>query len=218
MTEAEIVNTVLMNTDIRALELTLDQKRDAVQSLFETTLDEIVIAYDWDFSTDTADESIVADQASYTLKGNSGNCRDIINIRYGSTTSLSLLDKRSPIDYDEWITGRSVTTVSIWVPDGRSNGKPKVTIVKTPTDATKILRYRYRRNDIAFSDFPEEFSFVIISGLLKRMLPAYTPVYKKDLDLMIDRYSGGGGEDNPVKQDPLIVHLNNQRARKFGYS
>jgi len=204
---------------IKALSPDEGGKRNALVVLLPEVKKRVLYSYDWYFAIDEADSLSVADQAEYTLKGNNNDCRDIINIRFGSSaTSLSLLDKRSGIDLDEWLTGRSQSGVAIWTPSGLSHEFPKIKLIGTPGYSDYIIRYRYRKSNVADSDIPIDFSYLMISGLVARLLPAYEPIFDKDLKTMIDHYSYGGGEDNPVKQDPLVVHRNNRRASKFGWS
>lgn len=219
MTTDDIVRIIETNPAVQQIQLDAAEKRQAIEKLVPVAVDELVIRYDWDFATDTADETIVADQSDYTLRGNNNDCRDIINIRYGTSTSLELLDKKRPVDADEFLSGRSVSGVGFWVPNGRSaDGFPKISVHATPSTSGKILRYRYRRNDVTINRLPDNFLWVLLSGILKHLIPAYSAVYEHDLKVMIDRYEMPGGEDMPVQIDPVLVDRNNERAKLYGYS
>ena len=220
MTTNDLVNIVEAMPDIRIIKMVAANKRKAIQQLVPVALDEVVVSYDWDFATDVADESTVADQAEYTLKGNDTDCRDIINLRYGTTSDgFVLLDKMRPVDVDAFVSGRTVSGVGAWAPFGRaSGGFPKVKILTAPSGSTNVLRYRYRRNDVTINEFPENFKFVLIAAVVKRLIPAFDAVYQRDLETMIDHYSMSGGEDLPASLDPVLIARNNERAGMYGYS
>ena len=99
MTTNDLVNIIEAMPDIRIIDMVAANKRKAIQQLVPVALDEVVVSYDWDFATDVADKDTVADQAEYTLEGNDDDCRDIINVRYGTTSDgFVLLDKKRPVD------------------------------------------------------------------------------------------------------------------------
>jgi len=219
MTTNDLINIVEAMPDIRVIDMVPANKRKAIQQLVPVALDEVVVSYDWDFATDVADETTVANQAEYTLKGNGNNCRDIINLRYGTTSDgFVLLDKMRPVDVDAFVSGRTVTGVGAWTPHGRSSaGFPKVKILNAPSGSTNILRYRYRRKNVNISEFPENFKFVLIGAIVKRLIPAFDVVYQRDLETMIDHYAMSGGEDMPAALDPVLIARNNERSRLFGW-
>ena len=213
MTEQNIVSVVLMLPVVQGIEIPVDQKRDALRALMPGALDEVVMAYDWRFAIDKATESSVADQADYTLEGNNGDCRDIINVKYDG----DLLTKMRQVAWDEYITDRTHTGVNTWIPTAPVNGFPTITIKATPSTADEDITYRYRRKNVPIQDFPDEFGFVLVSALTKRIVPEYTAVYDNDLEEMINRYAYGGGESDQIKQDPKVVAKNNRRSRLMGF-
>lgn len=203
---------------IKALSDDDSGKRSALRAMLPEVKKKVLYSHDWFFAIDEADESTVADQADYILHGNNMDCRDIINVRYGADAdSLELLDKRSGIDLDEWLTDRSQTAVAVWTLAGLDHSFPKIKLVGAPSVSDYLIRYRYRKANVPDSDIPDDFSYLMITGLVSRLIPAYEPVFERDLKTMIDHYSYGGGEDNPAKQDPLVVSRNNRRATKFGW-
>lgn len=219
MTINDLVKIVEAMPDIRIIKMVAANKRKAIQQLVPVALDEVVVSYDWDFATDVADEDTVADQAEYTLRGNDTDCRDIINLRYGTTSDgFVLLDKKRPVDMDDFISNRTLTGVGWWIPFGRaSGGFPKVKVFNAPSGSTNVLRYRYRKNNVSVNQFPENFKFVLIGAIVKRLIPAFDVVYQGDLKTMIDHYSMAGGEDMPAPLDPVQVARNNERSRMYGY-
>ena len=213
MNERELKDIILSLPIVRGLELSANDKKKSVESIFPLALDEVTMAYDWDFTLDVATELTVASQADYVLEGNSNDCRDIINIKYDG----DLMDKMGQVAYDEFMLNRTHTSIDTWIPKGRKNGFPQVTIASTPLTADVSLEYRYRRKNITLADFPDEFDYVIISAVLKHLIPSYTAQYNYDLKTMIDRHEYGGGESNQIKQDPRVVRDNNRRAKLYGY-
>lgn len=213
MTEKELKSVILSLPPIRILEMADNDKRDAITNIFPLALSEVTLAYDWDFTLDIATESTVADQADYVLKGNKKDCRDIINVKYDD----NLIEKMGQVAFDDFMVGRTNSNSNIWIPRGRKNGFPQITIATTPASSDIDMEYRYRKKNITFADFPDEFDYVIISAVLKHLIPDYTAQYSYDMKTMIDRHEYGGGESNVMRQDPRIIRGNNSRATKFGY-
>lgn len=215
MDKGKLVNLVEGVSSIRGLELPSKEKRQIIEDYIEVALNEIVTSYEWDFVTDEASTVTVKDQAEYTLEGNNSDCRDVLNVRYN--TNLDLLLKRSAIDMDEFLHLRTHSTTNMWYPSGRDDGFPQITIVATPGAAGKTIKYRYRRSNVQLSEFPNEFSYVLVSGIAKRLIPDFTPIFSQDLKKMIDHYSGVGGESTPARLDPTAIRRNNERSKLFRY-
>ena len=215
MNQDALISAVMLMPAIRGITMSDSEKRTALEAQLPSVKTKILYSYDWDFAIDEKSTVTVADQAAYVLKGNANDCRDIINIRYGS--SAILIDRMRQVDFDEWYTYRTLTSVAKWVPDGREEGFPRVRLYSTPSVAGEAILYRYRRTDVTISEFPDDFAFVFQSGLAMRMIPGYDKVFKDDLGDMIKMYNFGGGEDNQIKQDPSIVLRNNKRATLYGY-
>jgi hypothetical protein len=70
---------------------------------------------------------------------------------------------------------------------------------------------------VNISEFPENFKFVLIAAVVKRLIPAFDVVFQRDLETMIDHYTMSGGEDQPSALDPVLIARNNERSRMFGY-
>ncbi len=215
MTKDSIINTVLLLPIIKSMgEVTVDDKREALEALFESVKSDILISYDWPFAIKESTKNSVVDQASYQLKGDDNDCRQIVNVRYGS--SEILLNKRRQVDMDEYMDGRTISTELFWLDDGFFDGYPKIKIVDTP-DAVEVIKYRYRAKDVPISVFPSQFEQAFIHGMSSSIEPSFLPLYKKAIDRLIDNYGYGGGEDDPIKLDPLVQYRNNRRSTKFGY-
>ena len=216
MNKNSLINSVLLLPVIRAVSMTEAEKRSGLEAQLPSITSKILYSYDWDFAVDEETATSVIDQGSYTLKGKTNDARSIINIRYGS--NLKLIDKMRQVDYDEWSTGRTISTVIKWVPDGIHQGFPRIRLYSAPTASGDAIKYRYRRKDITLSEFPDDFDYVFESGLAMRIIPSFDSLFRDDLGDLIKMYDFGGGEDNQVKQDPLITHHNNRRARLFGWT
>ena len=119
---------------------------------------------------------------------------------------------------DEFMTGRSITGIGFWVHDGRaSGGFPKVKIYATPSSA-ETMTYRYLRNNVGIGDIPNQYSYVIVSAVLKRLLPSFSGQYEVDVRRMIDSYTRQGNSPMIVRRDPVAVKRNNERAGMNGWS
>ena len=214
---AMIVNT----PEMRSIEMTAGDKNQLVRDYIDLVVDKIVMSHDWDFALGQSDESIVAGQRDYVLGGENQDARNIFNIRYGSGTDddgYNLLNKRKPADVDEWLNNRTTTGVHTWVPLQREGDLPKIRILDTPTDDTKVLRYRYWLSEVSFDVLPEGvFDSVVFAGVRELISPGLTGLFDRELKKAINKYQGHGGEDDPAKIDPQTVLLNNRRRYMQGY-
>ena len=218
MTVQEIQDRLLGLPELLALDLDASAITKSIDTYAPEVVREVATRYDWSFVLETHDhtDGTVASQADYTLLGKHDNARDIINIRYGD--NLVLLDERTPERQDEWQTQRAaLSDVWIWIPNGREGKSPKITLYGTPSTAGKTLRYRYRRDNVTLQEWPQDFEFVIVSGVASKLFPNRRSIFEADIQIMVDRYESSGGEDDPAIQDPRIISANNRRALKYGY-
>lgn len=216
MTQSQLATLVEVTPVMRTLTIPQGQKAEAINSYIPVVVNEIAVSHDWDFVTDVADESSVVSQAGYALQGNHHDCREIINVRYGS--DLDMLKKMRPIDMDEFETNRDLTGVGWWVPSGKdSGGYPKITLYATPT-AVATIRYRYRKRNISLGDLPEQFHHIVISGVIKSFFPEYKGLFDRELAEMKDYYDYGESGEHPARRDPVLVDRNNTRANLYGWS
>ncbi len=219
MTRTELTNVIAATPEVGAVEVA--EKNALIASFIDILVPKIAMVHDWDFVMRVADETTVADQSDYTLRGVKDDCRNIYNIRIGTGTpddGYDLMDKRGLANIDESLSGRDASGVGIWVPNGRKSGFPRVRIIDTPADATKTLRYRYWRKDVTFEEFPgEDFALAYLLGVKFLFFPVFEGAFRAELTDIINRYQPSGGEDDPALLDPLVRALNNRRAGKFKY-
>lgn len=217
MTIDHIVRLVDDLSDIQALPAYVDSPASREKAIKRQTIDvvdQIASAHDWAFVM-AVDDDTTDGTAEYTLKGANEDCREIINIRYGQT-DFELLDKKSAVDMDEWLTDRDPSGTHWWYMSGRDGGGfPKVTLVDTPASAYTI-RYRYRKK-VTISVFPDEFSYLFVLAVAARLVPAYRELYDKELGKVMSRHEVGGGEDDPARRNYWITRQNNSAASKYGY-
>lgn len=213
MTDNQIINALLVQPVIQKIDLTTAQKQDAIRAWISVAINEIATAYDWDFVTDSASTTTVDGTATYTLKGNNNNCQDIINIVYDN----NMLEEYESLAMDEFLTGRSISGVQIWVHENRaSGGFPIVRLHASPSEA-KTLTYRYLKKNIGIGDIPDQYSYVVLSAVGKHIIPDFVYQYERDLRRMIDSYKRGGNSPQYVRRDPEAVARNNERAGLYGY-
>ena len=219
MNKLKLRDAILLDTTIQSLATSNNVKKNAVDMYIDLAVQEIATAHGWGFSTDEVVTATVANQQEYTLTGNSNDCHGVINIRYGTEgTDEITLEKLSPLGKDAFMSGRTVTGVGYWVSDGHaSGGYPKVKLYATP-ETVKPLTYRYWRSNIELGDIPDQFQYVIVSCVIKRMVPGFDRQYEKDLKRMISQYDVGGNEPLIVKRDPTARKNNNRRTGLNGWS
>ena len=180
-------------------------------------IDEIVGSYDFDFAVNEySDVTTVANQANYELEGESKDLRDIINIRIGDSNAV--LAKLRPLDADDLLDTNDVAGgVGAWYQFGLSGaGFPVITLVRTPTVGGDALKVRYRKNNIPIEDLPDEFGFLIVSGVLGWILPAKRVQDERLLTKVIKRYRYGGKDINRASAGPNIEATNMQISNIYG--
>jgi len=196
-----------------------DEVEGIVRDLIPAIIDQIVTPFDWDFTFDVATVSSVASTSEYTLRGNNDDCRDLINVRYGSGRGVVIerletleTDRREGEDEDTTTTG-NVYGYTVF---GRSSdGFPIIQLFDTPTEADTIT-YRYRKSNLTLDNIPGEFGFVVRDYLRAEFRPEWSGVAEKRLDEMIARYSVGGDEINKVRMSPDIEAGNIRRVENQG--
>lgn len=193
--------------------------KDARVSL-QAVVDVIATAHDFDFTVDTATESVVVNQVEYTLEGNDTDCRDVINVRFGDGGSDDpVLDRKDYLEQDRRLgTGETESPdMSSYIVYGASeDGFPKITLNANPTDASKILTYRYRKSKITISNIPDEFKMVTIDGLTSMFIPAFAAAFDVSLNNMVMRHKVGGDDYSTVRRDPKIESGNVRRNGLYG--
>ncbi len=235
MTKDELQSLLLASPEIRGIKTIPEPQKPAViSSTIDLVVTKIVLANDWDFATDVADEPVQANVSDYTLRGNDQDALAIFNVRYGTGTADSgyqMVDKRKAAFLDDYMSRRSPDAAKFWVVRRRQEGFPSIRIVGVPTAAGANLRYRYWVKGLQFSDLPEDIfddlalawvkekivgRVAFVEGLVQ-IVQDYKEQRKEALREVIERYQAPGGEIDPIRIDPERVLRNNRRAHKFGY-
>lgn len=188
-----------------------------VNTILPDIVSQIVTAHDWDFVLGEGSTTTVAGTSEYTLRGAAGDCRDIINVRYGSGRGI-VLDKLNLLETDRREgEDSSVSTSSDsgvmygYVVKGRSDdGYPIIKIYDTPTEA-KTLQYRYRKSGLTLVNLPEEFGRTVMNFMIGQFKAEYLVLAERSLKEIIARYTVGGDEYETVRKDPQIEAGNVRR-------
>ncbi|MEW6110626.1 MAG: hypothetical protein AB1664_00725 [Thermodesulfobacteriota bacterium] len=195
-----------------------------VRGLIASAIDRVVMAYEWDFALSSKDEAIVSGQSDYILRGNANDCRHVFNVRYGSGTAdegYVLLDKRTKTSIDAYLDNRTVYGVFAWTVIGRSGKFPQIRIIDTPTDTSKVLRYRYWVNNLNYQALPDgcNFDLLVMDAVLEELIPELKELgrFERRLREVKLAYEPPGGEDDPMVLDPYTRLRNNQRNMRHGY-
>ena len=106
MQTSDVIKDVWAREIIRQLYKTEDGKsyddfyKDASQ-LVPSVVSFVSSQFDFGFNVNESEQTITIDQVDYTLKGANNDCRDVINIRYGSgTDNDSLLEEVTALKLD----------------------------------------------------------------------------------------------------------------------
>lgn len=198
--------------------------QQVVESYIGAAVDRVIRAYEWSFATSVKDESIVSGQRDYVLKGKTNDCMAVFNVRYGSgddDAGYALLDKHTKTSIDAYLHNRSVIGVWAWVPQEPVGQFPSIRIIATPTDNTKVLRYRYWVNNLTYESLPGNYGFdmLVLDAVLEELVPEEKARRRFDARLhdVISSYVPSGGEDDPMVLDPYTRQRNNERNRRHGY-
>lgn len=236
MNKKELQSLILALPEIRAIGAIPEAQKPAIiSSTIDLVTTKIVLAHDWDFAMDVADEPVQANVSDYVLRGNDQDALAIFNIRYGTGTSdtgYALVDKRKVAFVDDYLGRRSPGEAMFWTVLRRDNGFPSVRILGTPTTTSGYyFRYRYWIKGLQFDDLPEDvFDDLAICWVKEKLVGRYIvgtgnvqivqdakADRKEALAEAINRYQAPGGEIDPIRIDPQTVTRNNRRARRFGY-
>lgn len=197
---------------------------EALAEVAKTVPNRVARLYDWDFVCDVDDKTLVANQQEYELDAD--DCRDIINIRYGGASEgptwtddeLTIVKKRRPEWLDHRLSNHTPDEMEFWCVVERSgNARPVVRLVMPASESGGIIRYRYRRDNIGFGDFPDDFQDVLLYDLARQFVPEYTQQYEEAYSIMVDRYGDDGGDIDPMRLDPTQAQLNRERSGLYGW-
>ena len=222
MTKGDMQTLLMAQPEFKAKDFPESEKADIANIYIDMVVNRMAIDNEWSFAVDRADETIVANQANYTLKGNSNNCRSVLNIRYGVSTAdddgFRLLIKKNPIDMDDFLTDRTTSGVYYWIPDGRKNDFPVIRLVEPSADTTYVLRYRFVKKNIDFDQLPQGFEMAVLAGCRKLLVEVPdSRLFRDEIGSLIDNFEPSGGESRPVLLDSLQVAQNNELARHYGW-
>ena len=194
--------------------------RDICLTMLDPVIEQLSIAYDWDFIYDVGTETTVIDTSEYTLKGNNDDCRNIETVRYGpgrgtvlKQLDTLLTDRR---EGEETAGASDSGDVYGYTLEGESDdGFPKIQLFDTPAEA-KTLTYRYRKNGVSINEFPAEFGFVVRDYMIAQFDPSYLAVADRSLKELIGRYDPGGDEIVKVRRDTVDENRNIYRNTLTG--
>ena len=198
-----------------------EHKEKLCGHFLDVVVKEVCTSYEWDFTLDVADEPTVANQSDYKLKGNNNDCWRIDSVRIGTGTKdegYDLLDRKYPDVSDAWLTGRNISSVGYWVPQGFAQNYPIIRLIDTPVDATKTLRYRYWSKSKTFENYPSGFAMLFITGVKYMFGIVSENLFRKAIRIKANNYERTGGADDPVGIEPRVISRNNQRANMYGYN
>ena len=202
--------------------MTRDDFDTIINSLVSPITERVVIAYDWDFVFSSESLTTTADESEYVLRGTNNDCRDIINIRYG-TGRGEVIERLNYLEADRREGGDESTgadpdssDVYGYVLHGRSDdGFPKIKLYDTPV-RSNTLTYRYRKSGLSIADFPSEFDFVFRDFMIGQFEPSYFGLAERALDELKARYKIGGDEYETVRMHPTIEAGNIRRNDNMG--
>ena len=225
-----LITLVSSKPAFRLIGLPDAEKTKAITEYARTAIDRIAMRKDFNFAVGTASTVTVASQSDYTLKGNQDDCREVINIVYGSDAVL--LDKVEGVQWDVDIElFESPSTPSVWYELQLDNGFPQVKIIATPSVADETLAYRYRRKNIPIEEFPDEWAFVLVDVIMMTLADVFKD---KDERLVMYDFEGkaersirdmvnnyrkeGGGTPKRIQIDTVARLANIRRNQKYGYT
>lgn len=234
MKQQDFIDIIISRPACSAWEASKATKKKAASNAVDMAMAQILVAHDFPFTMDEATEAGVGDQATYTLKGNNSDCREVIRIRWGSlSTLLTQLTKK---EYYQLTSGRSTvpSSVNVWYLKGVNNGFPEIVVDGTPAEDGDTITYEYRLSQMKVASFPELWAWVVVAmaeaelfgtagmASTERHFRTADPVLfrrkgKDALSNMIDDYSRKGGQESPRPDSAWWKYRNWLRSRLHGY-
>ncbi len=227
MTENDFVKAILIKPIFKQLDIGV--AKESIQSLIPLAINKITNRFDFTFATGeaTVDGGTVVGQSDYELSGDN-DARDIINIRYDD--DLRLLEKKIDTDMDDLLTWIDTPDdVYAWYRLPDSSGAPMVRLIATPGTAGITIKYRYRKKNIGFLQFPAEWQDVLMDSVMacvgdisvgphnEILLTGFSSKFESSIMKMIDHYSRPGGESSPVTFGFETKNRNIERNNLHGY-
>lgn len=224
MTNNELITRVSTKPEIMQLSLPVAEGgldwspanvATALGDFVPSVVQEVSLAYEWDFAIKTAYSTSVINDPTYTLDGNNNNALAISTIYYNE--SGSPLKKRTKRWIDDHLARNTPVAVEFWYPSGRTNKKPIVTLVAAPIESGNEIKYDFWDSKITLPDFPPILDAVCEAALAKRVIVGYNAVYKQALGDAIAAYTRPSGETHPPVLDPIVSQQNQRKATRHGW-
>ena len=201
---------LLSHPRLREWKIDETAKTAALNGAIENAGNRIATRYDFPFAVGIKEGETIAAQSDHVLKGKSSDAREIMRILFG--TNGTLLEKLEFGEYRRTYPVTVNTTGSTrWVPIGEKNGFPHIRLLATPAAATTIT-YDYRKKNVKVQDVPNIWGFVVIDLALDELAgQGSVAVGGRSLQLMVDDYSRGSGEENTIIMDKHTRRRNRAR-------
>ena len=232
MTAQEYIDLILAHTAMRNLTvkgldadshlqliaMPEDQKRSAVQAYIPVVLLECLTVYDFDFVCDwtTYSGGTVANQATYKCSGKLSDCRAVTRVLYGANELV--LEFVRQADMDTKLSGlERPDTVAYWTSEIRQDGFPVIRLIGTPIVGSEQIKYRYRLKSVEITQWPEEHTWVIISGVVAKFVPEFESMHRAAINKMIAFYNPVKSSAQPAPINTALARLNRERNQRHGY-
>ena len=224
----DVVESTLGMARIRALAqppdkgglgLSIDDLRESLTQYDRSVIDEVALAYEWDFALKSATVSggSVANTKDYAFPGTDTDALSIARVYYnGSDTPLSKITKAA---LDDLLKQQSVSSIKYWTPARRNSDKEiVVTLTATPATSGEEIEYWYWRNNVDISEFPGILSYMLQLCLAKRVLADMSGDYEDAKARAIASYDRGSTDPDITVLDGEITRQNIARAALHGWS
>ena len=198
MTTQEYTNLILLNPRLRSLPDGIDigDIRNLVESLIPIAANRIAVAHDFPFVRASSSTTTVADTATYTLTGASGDCRDVVAITYGDDRKA--LEEISSEEYERDYSDVDLPyAVEKWLVEGGDGRQVNIRLVGTPTEV-KTLTYRYLRSTINPEEVPDAWVDVMTTNVMGMIFPDMRKAALEEIQRMIQHYDKGDIGPAPI--------------------
>ena len=218
MTLTNLVTELLRKPLIAKLDLPTPEKKKLVKDEITRMLDLIIAEYDFPFTRGESTFTTIADVSDYVLKGEKSDCRDVTNMRYG-TTNRPLKEWR-PVDYDRRYANEATATDIVgWYTGSHSGQYPRVTILGTIGGGT-VITYRYTLRNFTMEMYPEDWLYVLKDLVVSVVFPDNIILARRatrSQKKMIKHFEKGGGEENPIVMSKAWRSRNIERNKSYGF-
>ena len=206
ITQSQIVDAVHIAPQARALG-DRNYWKNIVSNLLPVVLTRIATSHSFDFVMNSQSFTWTANEQGVALHGVNEDLLEVVSLKHG-TTVLQKMRKADAIDVLS--NGNSLGGVKMWYQDGVDNdGFPKITLADLPSEDETVV-IDYRRKNIELSQWPDDFAWVIVSGLMYQIGAISKPAYQSDIKDMVRLYKRGGKDYTIAGLDPQILQANQQ--------